>query len=60
MGHETALAVVGSRVAAVLRLVDVLEVDAEEGVGEVAVDGRVGKGDVDDEGGEEAEEEVPA
>lgn len=58
--HEAALAVVRAGVAAVLGLVDVLEVDAEEGVGEIAGDGRVGEGDVDDDGGEEAEEDVPA
>lgn len=60
LGHEAALVVVGPGVAAVLGLVDVPEIDAEEGVGEVAGDGRVREGNVDDEGGEEAEEEVPA
>lgn len=56
LGYEPTLVVVSARVASMLRLVDVREVDAEEGVREVPWTGRVREVEVDDEHGEEGYE----
>ena len=60
LGSESTLGVERHGVTAMLVLVDVGDVDAEEGVGEPRWAGRVGEGDVDDVGAEEGEGENEA
>lgn len=56
--HKATFIVVCSTITSMLTLVNVFEIDAEKGIGEESADGRVGKSEVNNDYGDDAEEEI--